>query len=38
MKKTFSSSPLPFRGTKRYYVRRFKEVLKNRGWADFYGG
>lgn len=43
MKKTFSSSPLPFRGTKRYYVRRFKEVLKNRGGqiftvVDLFGG
>lgn len=42
-KKTFSSSPLPFRGTKRYYVRRFKEVLKNRGGqiftvVDLFGG
>ena len=27
MIKRFSSSPLPFRGSKRYYVRRFREVL-----------
>ena len=43
VKKTFSTSPLPFRGTKRYYVRRFKEVLKNRGGqvctvVDLFGG
>lgn len=43
VKKAFSTSPLPFRGTKRYYVRRFKEVLKNRGGqvctvVDLFGG
>ena len=27
MIKRFSSSPLPFRGSKRYYIRRFREVL-----------
>lgn len=27
MNKRFSSSPLPFRGSKRYYVKRFREVL-----------
>ena len=27
MYKRFSSSPLPFRGSKRYYVKRFREVL-----------
>lgn len=27
MIKRFSSSPLPFRGSKRYYVKRFREVL-----------
>ena len=27
MNKRFSSSPLPFRGSKRYYIKRFREVL-----------
>ena len=27
MIKRFSGSPLPFRGSKRYYVKRFREVL-----------
>ena len=42
MKKTFSSSPLPFRGTKRYYIRRFKTVLQHCGHTqmvvDLFGG
>lgn len=42
MKKTFSSSPLPFRGTKRYYIRRFKAVLQHCGHTkivvDLFGG
>ena len=29
MKKNYSSSPLPFRGQKRYYIKRFKEVLND---------
>lgn len=27
MKKNYNSSPLPFRGQKRYYIKRFKSVL-----------
>ena len=27
MNKRFSSPPLPFRGSKRYYIKRFREVL-----------
>lgn len=41
-KKTFSMSPLPFRGTKRYYIRRFKAVLQQCGHintvVDLFGG
>lgn len=40
--KKYTGSPLPFRGTKRYYVKRFREVLQQVGdvdtIADLFGG
>ena len=42
MNKRFSSSPLPFRGSKRYYIKRFREVLTQANdidtVVDLFGG
>lgn len=42
MKKTFKTSPLPFRGQKRYYIKRFASVLERQDnittVVDLFGG
>lgn len=42
MNKRFSNSPLPFRGSKRYYIKRFREVLTQANdidtVVDLFGG
>lgn len=42
MKKVFKTSPLPFRGQKRYYIKRFSSVLEQCKYittvVDLFGG